>query len=275
MDRLLERESGVRFELAPGLSTVAKGGPIRGSAARRHRLRGAFLGAAVPAIQEFDNLAWLRKRLFQAPEPIAALERRVGLGWKRARRPVAQLLVTRAIEDAEPFDAAWHRSSSARRTALCAELGREVGRMHALRFLHGDLYPRNVLVAPPPASPRARHSARALWFLDAWAGGPPSGSRTIRRPAEHDLGCWLADFAPGLEEPYLRTLLDAYLCARDDNGRAVARIRRWTARVSEARRSELRRWERQRYRLRGRSFPPAGFAEPQLQYCESRSSGSR
>ncbi|MEM8711531.1 MAG: lipopolysaccharide kinase InaA family protein [Planctomycetota bacterium] len=239
--------------------------------ASRHRLRGAILGSPTPALQEFDNLSWLRDRLFQAPEPIAAVERRIGWGWKRARRPVAQLLMTRAVEGALPFEAAWAQAPASRREALCAELGREVGRMHALRFLHADLYPRNVLVT----SPRSESGGRALWFLDAWAGGPPGWRRTVRRPPEYDLGCWLADYAPGLDEFYLKTLFEAYLQARDDNGRGVAQPRRWAARVAEARRAQLRRWERQRYRLRGRPFPPAGFAMPQLQYCESRSSGSR
>lgn len=275
MDQLGERESGMRIDLAPGLGAFVKGGPIRGNAARRHRIRGALLGLHAPAIQEFDNLAWLRTRLFQVPEPLAALERRVGLGWKRAKKPVAQLLITRAIDGARPFEDAWPMATPDERDALCAELGREVGRMHALGFLHADLYPRNVLVTAPEPSASPRPGTRTLWFLDAWAGGPPSWSGVIRRPAEHDLGCWLADFVPGLEERHLRTLLDAYLHAREDNGRAVARTSRWLARVSEARRSELRRWERQRYRLRGRRFPPAGFGVPQLQYCESRSSGSR
>ncbi len=239
-----------------------KGGPFSKSGAKRHRLRGIFLGAPLPALSEFRALTWLRERLFQAPQPLAALEVRAGFGIGRVRRPIAQLLVTSTVPDAQSFRGAWDESEPAEQARLCRELGTEVGRMHALHFLHADLYPRNVLVTR--ATPKHDTSSRRLWFIDSWAGGPTAWRNGSLRRVESDLGTWLADFEPGLMEAPLRELLTSYAQAREDNGRPVADKTRWLASVADARRQELRKLERQRYRLRGATFPQAGVAAPSL-----------
>lgn len=133
--------------------------------------------------------------------------------------------------------------------------------MHALHFLHADLYPRNVLVQSRSGRPRTdRQPSRDLWFIDSWAGGATAWRQGSFRRLETDLGTWLAEFEPGLAEPYLAELLGAYAEARNDNGRPLARWHGWLSAVTEARRTELRKLERQRYRLRGKPFPIAGMS---------------
>lgn len=150
---------------------------------------------------------------------------------------------------------------------LCRELGREVGRMHALHFLHGDLYPRNALVTPrlEDTTPPRATPPRRLWFIDSWAGGATAWRSGSLRRVESDLGTWLAGFEPGLKEAPLKNLLLSYATARADNGRPVEHGQRWIASVVEARRQELRKLEKQRYRLRGRPFPQAGITPPALE----------
>lgn len=256
------RTSGETFTIGRR-SVYMKGGPLPKSASRRHRLRRVLLGAPLPALAEFQAAEWLRKRLFQTPEPLAAIEvysrRGLGaLGSGRIRRPVAQMFVSAAVPDVVTFQGAWVHQTEAERESVCHELGIEVGRMHALHFLHADLYPRNVLVD------QTNTDGRALWFIDSWAGGATAWRRGSLRRLESDLGTWLTEFEPGLVGPYLRTLLEAYLEARFQNGRPIQAPGRWLAAVNEARRHELRRLERQRYRLRGARFPQAGLALPAL-----------
>ena len=269
---LTERVSGLR-EVIGDRPVYTKGGPLPRSAVRRHRARGILLGAPLPALAEWQAAQWLRERLFQTPEPLAAMEAHSAAGlwgvraWDfrlgskrlgRARPPVAQLFVTAEVERALPLRQVWPNEDDAQREELCGELGREVGRMHALHFLHADLYPRNVLVDEDSTC------GRRLWFLDSWAGGSTAWRRGSLRRVESDLGTWLSAFGPGLDTRLLRTLLEAYLESRSQNGRPIGRVGRWLESVQEARRQELRRLERQRYRLRGAPFPPAGMALPRL-----------
>lgn len=255
---LTQRVSG-QPETIGGRSVFMKGGPLPKSAARRHRLRGVLLGVPLPAAAEFLAAQWLRERLFQSPEPLAAIEAYASsMGPQRLRRPVAQLFMTAALPGTTTFQIAWDQRTPAQRATLCHELGTEVGRMHALHFLHADLYPRNVLVEQAPAS------GRSLWFIDSWAGGATAWRRGSARRLESDLGTWLSEFEPGVDGSHLRTLLEAYLEARSQNGSPISGTQGWLASVQEARRRELRRLERQRYRLRGRAFPLAGLALPPL-----------
>jgi tRNA A-37 threonylcarbamoyl transferase component Bud32 len=180
------------------------------------------------------------------------------VGIRRIQRPVAQLFVSAEVPDGITFDEAWDQQSDEQRLELCRELGNEVGRMHALHFLHGDLYPRNVLVDP------ARTGGRSLWFIDSWAGGPTAWRNGSLRALETDFGTWLSEATPNLEGRYIETLLDAYLRSRSANGRPIVRFGRWLSSVQESRRRELRRLERQRYRLRGAAFPQAGLVLPQV-----------
>jgi hypothetical protein len=270
-------------------SVFVKGGPFSRSGARRHRLRGIFLGAPPPALAEFRASIWLRERLFQSPEPLGALDVRSGSGPRKLMRPRAQIFVSAAVPGARSFEEAWPLASAHAQVALAEELGREVGRMHALHFLHADLYPRNVLVSPtaaatttypapdpcvtpeslvapgPPVAsgPRAAYgNVRRLWFIDSWAGGATAWRQGSLRRLESDLGTWLADFQPSLAAGPLHDFLGAYAQARTDNGRPLGSWNRWLSDVVEARRSELRKLERQRYRLRGAAFPQAGISMP-------------
>lgn len=240
-----------------------KGGPLPKSAAARHRARRLFLGAPLPSLSEFLGAQWLRKRLFQTPQPLAAIEvhSRKGmgaLGIRRIQLPVAQLFVSEEVPDGVTFDEAWGQQSEEQRLGLCRELGNEVGRMHALHFLHGDLYPRNVLVDP------AGTGGRSLWFIDSWAGGPTAWRNGSLRTLTSDFGTWLSEAPTHLDGRYLEALLDAYLRSRSANGRPIVRFDRWLSSVQESRRRELRRLERQRFRLRAAAFPQAGLALPQL-----------
>ncbi|QDV06214.1 3-deoxy-D-manno-octulosonic-acid kinase [Planctomycetes bacterium Poly30] len=254
------RISGERRRIGP-FSVFLKGGPFSTKGARRHQLRGILLGASSPALAEFRAAAWLRERLFQAPEPLAAVTVRRGIGPRRWKRPHAQLFISSEISGATPFDRAWEEASSVRRLHLCQELGGELGRMHALHFLHADLYPRNVLVKPAaPTEDARRVPGRDLWFIDSWAGGATAWRNGSLRRLKTDLGTWLADFEPGLSERFLKEFLHAYADARSDNGRPLSSWMRWLRSIEEARRAELRKLERQRYRLRGRPFPQAGMA---------------
>lgn len=266
-EELIERciSLGSRISGEPdmlGLQSVfVKGGPLPPSAAKRHRWRRVLLGAPLPALAEFQAAEWLRKRLFQTPEPLAAIEAHsteglCAVGIERIRRPVSQLLVTAAVPGAVTFQAAWATMSELDRDAACGELGTEVGRMHALHFLHADLYPRNVLVA------RGGKTERSLWFIDSWAGGATAWRNGSFRRLESDLGTWLTEFEAGLDGAHLKALLAAYAEARYQNGRPIRNLGRWLGTVQESRRRELRRLERQRYRLRGTRFPQAGLAMP-------------
>ncbi|MEL6716228.1 MAG: lipopolysaccharide kinase InaA family protein, partial [Planctomycetota bacterium] len=184
------RVSG-RSAVVSGREVILKAGPIR----RRVRsgLRALAAGGRTPAELEFQHLTWLRKRLFRCVEPVAALSiRQRGL-------PVAQLFASARIDGAEPLDAAWASAGDDDRRAWLDELGTELARMHALAFVHADLYPRNILVAPRAAPKSGRPSAidpgptdagfgRALVFLDCWAGGPSPWTRLRRTPVARDLG---------------------------------------------------------------------------------------
>ena len=261
-ETLTSRVSG-KAEVIGGRRVFIKGGPLPKSAARRHRWRGIFLGAPLPALAEFLGAEWLRERLFQTPEPLAAIEahsrsRILGSGMVRLRQPAAQLFMTAAVPNSRLFQEAWITQTEDERERSCHELGTEVGRLHALHFLHADLYPRNVLVDDTPVG------GRSLWFIDSWAGGPTAWRRGSLRRLESDLGTWLTEFEPGLDGVHLRTLLEAYVESRFQNGRPIKRLGPWLESIQGARRHELRRLERQRYRLRGAAFPQAGLALPTL-----------
>ena len=122
------------------------------------------------------------------------------------------------------------------------ELGREVGRLHALRFVHRDLFPRNLLVLP-------EDRPRRIVFLDAWAGGPGPG----RRGPAYDLACLLLEGAEQWTRDEQRLFLSTYVAARTKEGRAPGAG--FPARVLRERRGLLRRLARDPARLRGRPMP--------------------
>jgi hypothetical protein len=164
-----------RCELA-GECAVLKASPLRGKSALRWGLK-RMLGARLPRVNEYDNLSWLTERLFATPLPLAAG------GIVRGAIPRWQFLITRFVPEGVPLhDWFANGPTSEERAEVLDEIAREVARMHALRFVHRDLWTRNLLVVP-------RGGLSRVLFLDAWAGGPGLGWRGRR----HDLECFASD----------------------------------------------------------------------------------
>ncbi|MEE2941013.1 MAG: lipopolysaccharide kinase InaA family protein [Planctomycetota bacterium] len=251
LDTLLRLATGPRFSgerISPlGTTTVAKGGGVSGPGARRHSARRWFLGAFPPAEAEALNLDWLCERLFNAASPVLALT-----VWRRGVLR-GQLLLTRPVAGVVELDRAWESAQD--RPALAAELGTELGRMHALRFVHGDAYARNLLVADAPLA-NGPGIGRRVVFVDAWAGGPAGSRSRALRPLERDLGCLFLDAAGWMEAEHQLTLLRRYRDARIENGRPIKDSAAWLAAVGRARAREVRRLEARPGRLRANSPPP-------------------
>lgn len=202
-----------------GIEARLVAGALRGAQAWSWGLSGGFTGRHAPHTCEFDNLNWLRERLFLAPEPLAAA---VVLRW---RVPRFQMLVTARVEGATTLDEHWIACDERRRRALALELADVVSRMHALHFVHGALDPRRVLV-------RAEASGGNLWLTDCWRGG----ERLQRRGASDDLASLLVRAPEWLGAPLQREFLAAYLAGRERQGRPERHPRRFLERVARARR---------------------------------------
>lgn len=173
------RRGIARIELA-GLDAVLKCSPLHGKSALRWGVKRLFLRARLPRVNEYYNLSWMTERLFATPLPLAAG------GLVRGGIPRWQFLVTRFVPDgAQLHDWLAGGRPPAERAAVFDEIAREVARLHALRFVHRDLWTRNLLVVPAGGLSR-------VVFLDAWAGGPGIGWRGTA----HDLRCFERDMAP-------------------------------------------------------------------------------
>jgi len=244
VDGLGPPASGVPLDV-DGVPAIAKSSRLRNGS--RFLLRRALTGQASPAESELANVVWLRERLFRCPHPLVAVTR------MRRGVPVAQAYVSERIEGAVPLDEAWAAAGDDARARWADELGREVGRMHALRFLHADLYARNVLVAP--RATEGPGVGRELAFVDAWAGGPDAWRAGRPSRLERDLGCFFAEAAEWMGEAHQAQVLGAYAGARAANGRPVDGRGRWLGRAIAARRAELARLRRAPLRLRGRPMP--------------------
>jgi hypothetical protein len=217
----------------------------RSDFAGKSRVRWALkraLGAKLPRVAEYYNLSWLTERLFETPLPLAAGE------FLESGAPARQFLFTAHVPDAPTLTTFLADRADPGRRAVLAELAREVARMHALGFLHHDLYPRNVLVRPAS-------DARRLVFLDAWAGGPPPQ----RRGAAYDLAALFLHADTELEREEFERFLAAYGRERAAQARPVdgARIR---AGLSRARRALIARLRERPAEQRGRALP--GVAWP-------------
>jgi len=218
-----------------------KSGALGGKAALRYGLRRAFLRLAPPRVRELENLAWLRERLFRVPEPLAA-------GFiARGLRLRFQFLLTARLEGVRPLDEALAAAQRGERAELLDELAREVARMHALRFVHHDLYLRNVLAAPPHVG---EGDPRRLFFVDAWRGGP----HYPWRDAAYDLGCLMLEGAGLLDLQEQRTFVRLYLEERSAQGRAADGAALLAAAERE-RAAQLRRARRQPHRWRYAEAP--------------------
>ena len=114
--------------------------------------------------------------------------------------------------------------------------------MHALGFIHRDLFPRNLLVLAPTA-------ARRIVFVDGWRAAPHA---SLRGPA-YDLACLLLEGMDLWSTPEQQTLLEAYVRARVDHGRPARRDLLPAAR--RHREALLVRLQREPVRLRGQALP--------------------
>jgi len=224
-----------------------KGGPLRGRTSVRYGLR-RLVGLPLPRMREYRNFLWLGERLFRVPEPlVCGALRRFGL-------PVYQFLVTRRIADAEPLDSALPRFQPEQRGPLVSELAREVARMHALHFVHHDLFVRNMLVTPPPPP---GGDDRRLVFIDAWRGGPGY----LPRGADYDLACLLLEGA-ALLTPFEQSLFfREYLAERAVHGAAPDRERLFRA-ILRRRAALLARIDREPTRWRGPGAPVRDWRPP-------------
>ncbi len=189
--------TGIHGVTLAGEDAVLKCSPLRGKAALRWGLKHVVFRRRLPRVNEHRNLAWLTERLFLTPVPLVAG------AFVRAGIPRWQFLVTRRVADAVPFEA-WLPAADAReRAVVLEEIAREVARMHALHFLHHDLWPRNLMVLPPGGLSR-------VVFLDAWAGGPPPQLRPLR----YDLACFTRGCAGRLEGAEIAGWLEHYQAER-------------------------------------------------------------
>ncbi|MEW6073215.1 MAG: lipopolysaccharide kinase InaA family protein [Planctomycetota bacterium] len=222
------RERGVR-EVA-GLALRIKADPLRGRASLRHAVRALWPGIEVPRLQEFANLAWLRRNGFGAPRPLAAGCYRNALGL-----PVYQFLFTEEVAGARTLTEVFEAGPRELRRPALEALGRDLARLHGRGFVHRDLFPRNLLVT-------AGGEGARIHFLDAWRGGPLPG---LRGPA-YDLACLMLFgtdlFAPDEEGALFR----AYFGERARLGHAV-RPARLLAAAARLRRGLRRRFVRRRW----------------------------
>lgn len=106
-------------------------------------LRGTFLGRS-KVRREFDNLAWLRAHGFDAPRPVAWGEERNG-GWLTRSLLISEgipepLALSKFIRDTLPS-----RPASVRRE-LIERLAALTRRLHEQRFVHHDLFWRNIIL---------------------------------------------------------------------------------------------------------------------------------
>ncbi|MAE29588.1 MAG: hypothetical protein CMJ87_11520 [Planctomycetes bacterium] len=244
-----------------------KAGPLTGSARLRHGLRRLLPWRHSPTIQEYMNLSWLIERHIRTPLPIAA-----GVLLRRGL-PCYQFMLTVEATDAITLEEFLACGPARERPEVIAELARETGRMHALGFIHHDLFPRNILVEPLSVDPAQlvagrrvgtwpgpagiAGAGRRLLFLDAWAGGP---APQLRGPA-YDLACLLLraheHFSPEEQEQFFRT----YLAERRIQERPAqpAILLRDTSRQRQA---LLRCLRRRPERLRGLAPPEPRWQPP-------------
>jgi len=237
----LVRERGTHGEwidFADGRAWL-KAEPLRGRARLRHALRASLLRRPLPRLAEYENLRWLRERLFQAPRPLA-----VGAACA-AWSARWQFLLTREVSETSTLGH-YLGEGTEDPTEVLDELAGEVARMHALHFIHRDLYPRNLLVKRKDASP-----ARRIVFLDAWRGG----ARLQLRGAAYDLGCFFLHAPEWLSPRRLRRFFEHYLEHRSVQGKPVRPDPLRRAVIAE-RAAQFARLARKPHLRRGRPLPP-------------------
>jgi tRNA A-37 threonylcarbamoyl transferase component Bud32 len=211
-----------------GLRAVLRWDVLEKSAPFASAWRSMIGLGSIPRVREYTNLVWLAERLFQTPRPLAA-----GVSTSGSV-PGFQFIVCEEIEGAVSLDAFLRASGRAedappapapQRSGVLTELAREVARMHALRFVHGDLTTAHVLVGPASCSSR-------IHFSDPSRGGP----RLSTRGALGDMAQLIECVHGTLTEPEIRGLLATYVEERRAQGRAIdaARLTREIEKRSEA-----------------------------------------
>lgn len=216
--------------LFQGHDAWLKADVLSGRARLRHAALRLTLNTPPPRVREAFNLAWLDARLFQVPLPLAA-------GWFGGAIPSWQFLVMQRV-DARPLGEVLRAGGKLERTALLLELARETARMHALHFVHRDLFWRNVLVYPEPTS-------RRLVFIDAWRGG----EWLQWRGAGYDLACLFLEGPSFLSKDEIRSWLANYIEERQALDKPASERSLWLS-ANAARRSLLARTLREPGRWR-------------------------
>lgn len=214
------RDAGEFRELG-NLSVYSKGGPLGDSGSRRHGRALRFLHREPPRRREFTNLAWLRRQGFEAAEPLLSAYAR------RGSRLIAQLLVTARVERAgglRPLLEDGRRDPL--REPVLERLATTTGTLHARGFLHGDLYPRNLLHSGGVNAGEAGRGVRIV-LLDAWRGGVHKKPNVLAH-AGRDLGCFFLHGAEWLDALEQQRFYKRYLAAVRDGGHRVdpAKLRR-------------------------------------------------
>lgn len=207
-----------------GTAAFYKGSPLRGKHALRHAVRRALRVSEIPRLQEFHNLVWLREHGFLAPRPLLA-----GV-FTRQGLPHFQFLVTEWLAEAPTLGEFLGSAGASDRTTVLRALATDLARLHALGFVHRDLFARNLLVV---------ESAR-IAFVDAWRGGPRRGGRGPL----HDLSCLFLDAALLLDAREQRDLLQTYRSASRAHGPGPPAD--WLARLAQGRAAVFRRESQRR-----------------------------
>lgn len=158
--------------------------------------RGSVYGTP-PCLREFATLEAMRAVGVRAVPPMAAAAR-----W-RGPWLATHAILTRWRLGSIDLEAALSDPShrlvidAAARAAVLDRLGRQVGRLHAARLCHRDLFLRNIVL-------QEREDGDALSFLDCRRGGRV----TFRHGPQYDLGCLQGDLRRVLgEDPAVRAAL--------------------------------------------------------------------
>lgn len=209
---------------------------LHGKSRWRWACKRAF-GAQLPRVREYENSLWLADHGFRTPAALAA-----GV-LVRAGIPLRQFMLTEDVAGATTLAAFMSATSGADRRSVLDELARETARLHALGFVHHDLYPRNVLV-------RAASEPRRIVFLDAWAGGPAPQLRT----AAYDVACLFLRAERDFTPEDVQRFLDLYANESAAQGKHVDAVR-LLARAKRERRRLVRRLIARPHELRGEPAP--------------------
>lgn len=186
-----------------------KGGPLRGSSARRHGWARLVLRRPPPRLREFARLTELRGNSFSAPEPVLAIAR------VTRTRVHSQLLLTARVPNAAGYEALLASPRSSDRAAALDALALSLARFHAAGFQHRDLYARNLLWV------RRAGGLIEPVYLDLWRGSrarPHQRARVARdgRRAAHDLGDLFTDLTVGLDADEQAHFLARYVASCEE-----------------------------------------------------------